>query len=84
MIRDSEKEYQTGRANVSDGHLEAAKEDFDRAMGALMEGPVDIGADDKDSDAVQSGQVGLAITNLYTLAPAERQASRRHWLSHLP
>ncbi|HUS18840.1 MAG TPA: LysM peptidoglycan-binding domain-containing protein [Terriglobales bacterium] len=47
MIRDSEKEYQAGRANVRDGHLEAAKTNFDRAMGFLMEGPVDVGSDER-------------------------------------
>lgn len=31
-----------------------------------------IGNDGTDSDAVQTGQAGLAVTQLYTLAPAER------------
>lgn len=47
MIRDSEKEYQSGQTNVRDGHLEAAKANFDRAMATLMEGPVDIGSDER-------------------------------------
>lgn len=47
MIRDSEMEYQAGQNNVRDGHLEAAKANFDRALATLMEGPVDIGADDR-------------------------------------
>ncbi len=47
MIRDSEREYQLGQTNVRDGHLEAAKASFDKAMGYLMEGPVDIGADER-------------------------------------
>ncbi len=47
MIRDSEKEYRLGQANVRDGHLEAAKANFDRAMAALMEGPVEVGSDER-------------------------------------
>lgn len=47
MLRDSEREYQAGQQNVRDGHLERAKANFDRALGYLMEGPVDIGSDDR-------------------------------------
>ncbi|HUR36877.1 MAG TPA: LysM peptidoglycan-binding domain-containing protein [Terriglobales bacterium] len=47
MVRDSEREYLAGRNNVRDGHLDAAKTNFDRALGFLMEGPVDVGADER-------------------------------------
>lgn len=47
MLRDSEREYQAGQQNVRDGHLERAKANFDRALGYLMEGPVDIGSDER-------------------------------------
>jgi len=47
MLRDSEREYQAGQQNVRDGHLERAKMNFDRALGYLMEGPVDIGSDER-------------------------------------
>ncbi len=47
MIRDSEREYQSGQGNVRDGHLEAAKANFDRALATLMEGPADVGSDER-------------------------------------
>ncbi len=38
----AEREYQAGQANYAAGHLEAAKENFDRAVTALLQGPVDV------------------------------------------
>jgi len=38
----AEREYQAGQANYAAGHLEAAKENFDRAVTVLLQGPVDV------------------------------------------
>ncbi len=47
MVATAEKEYQAGRANYNAGHLEAAKENFDRAFDILLTGPVDLRSDDR-------------------------------------
>lgn len=47
LIERSEREYQQGQANYRAGHLEAARESFDRAVSVLMEGPVEIRGDDR-------------------------------------
>jgi membrane-bound lytic murein transglycosylase D len=46
-IAAAEKAYQSGLDNYKAGHLDAAKQDFNRAVDALMQGPVDIKADDR-------------------------------------
>ncbi len=46
-IADAEKAYQTGLADYQAGHLDAAKQDFNHAVDVLMQGPVDIKADDR-------------------------------------
>ena len=43
----AEREYQAGQANYSAGHLEAAKENFDRAVTVLLQGPVDVKSDER-------------------------------------
>jgi membrane-bound lytic murein transglycosylase D len=47
MLAAAEKEYQAGRANYSAGHLEAAKDNFDRAFDRLLMGPVPVKSDDR-------------------------------------
>ncbi len=47
MIAAAEKQYQAGRANYAAGHLEAAKDNFDRAFDSLLTGPVDVKSDDR-------------------------------------
>lgn len=47
LIAQSEKEYQKGQANYRAGHLDAAKDDFDRAFNLLVEGPSDVHSDDR-------------------------------------
>ncbi len=47
MLDRAEREYQAGQANYAAGHLEAAKENFDRAVTVLLQGPVDIKADER-------------------------------------
>lgn len=46
-IAEAEKAYQSGLTDYKAGHLDAAKEDFNRAVDVLMQGPVDIKADDR-------------------------------------
>ncbi len=47
MIANADKEYQAGRADYAAGHLEAAKEKFNRAFNLLLSGPVDVKSDDR-------------------------------------
>ena len=46
-IAQAEKAYESGQSNYKAGHLDAAKQDFNRAVDVLMQGPVDIKADDR-------------------------------------
>ena len=43
LIAQVEKEYQAGQANYQAGHLDAAKDNFDRAFNLLLESPLDVG-----------------------------------------
>jgi membrane-bound lytic murein transglycosylase D len=47
IIAEAEKAYATGQADYKDGHLDAAKQDFNHAVDVLMQGPVDIKSDDR-------------------------------------
>jgi membrane-bound lytic murein transglycosylase D len=47
LINRAEHEYQAGQANYAAGHLEAAKEDFDRAFNLMVQSPLDIRSDDR-------------------------------------
>ena len=47
MIAAAEKAYQTGVDDYKAGHLDAAKQDFNHAVDLLMQGPVDIKADER-------------------------------------
>jgi len=42
LVAQVDREYQAGMANYSAGHLEAAKENFDRAFNILLESPLDV------------------------------------------
>jgi peptidoglycan lytic transglycosylase D len=46
-IAEAEKAYQSGEADYKAGHLDAAKQEFNHAVDVLMQGPVDIKADDR-------------------------------------
>jgi len=46
LIARVETEYNKGVANYNAGHLEAAKDDFDRAFDLLTTGPVDVRSDE--------------------------------------
>lgn len=47
LIAQVEKEYQAGQANYSNGHLEAAKDNFDSAFDTLLESPLDVHTNDR-------------------------------------
>ncbi|HEU4414905.1 MAG TPA: transglycosylase SLT domain-containing protein [Candidatus Angelobacter sp.] len=47
MIAEAEKAYAAGQEDYKAGHLDAAKEDFNRAVDILMQGPVDVKSDDR-------------------------------------
>ena len=47
LITQVEKEYQAGEGNYKAGHLEAAKQNFDRAFNLLLESPLEIRSDER-------------------------------------
>lgn len=47
LIARAEQQYRSGQANYQAGHLEAAKSDFDKAFNLLLEGPVEVHADER-------------------------------------
>ena len=67
LIADVEKEYQAGQANYAAGHLDAAKQNFDRAFDLLLSGPVDVRSDDRlqhEFDRILDGVNGLELQAL--------------------
>jgi len=46
-VAQAEKAYQAGLADYQAGHLDSAKQDFNRAVDTLMSGAVDIKSDDR-------------------------------------
>jgi membrane-bound lytic murein transglycosylase D len=46
-VASAEKEYEAGRANYNAGHLEAAKENFDRAFDLLLSAPAEVNSDER-------------------------------------
>jgi membrane-bound lytic murein transglycosylase D len=58
LVAQVEKEYQAGLANVQAGKTDAAKENFDHAVNALLESNLDIRSDDrleKEFDRIVEG-----------------------------
>ena len=47
IIAEAEKAYEMGQTDYKEGHLDAAKQDFNHAVDVLMQGPVDIKSDDR-------------------------------------
>lgn len=47
LIEQVETEYQRGQANFQAGHMEAAKDSFDRAFNLLLQGPTEVHADER-------------------------------------
>src|SRR5208282_5335601 len=67
LIAQVEKEFQAGQDNYNNGHLEAAKQNFDNAFNLLMSSPLDLRSDDrlqKEFDRVVDGVNGLELQAL--------------------
>src|SRR5579859_4622082 len=67
LIATVEKEYQSGQENYKAGHLEAAKDNFDRAFDLLLSSPLDIRTDERlqeEFDQVLDGVNGLELQAL--------------------
>ena len=67
LIAEVEKEFQAGQDNYNNGHLEAAKQNFDNAFNLLMSSPLDLRSDDrlqKEFDRVVDGVNGLELQAL--------------------
>jgi membrane-bound lytic murein transglycosylase D len=67
LIARVEVEFQAGQANYQAGHLEAAKENFDRAFDLLLESPLDVNSDErlqKEFDRLLDGVNGLEMQAL--------------------
>jgi membrane-bound lytic murein transglycosylase D len=47
IIADAEKAYLDGQADYQAGHLDAAKQDFNRAVDILLQSPVSVKSDDR-------------------------------------
>ncbi len=67
VLAKAEREYQAGQANYAAGHLEAAKEAFDRAFNVLLQSPVEVGSNEKlhrEFDKIVEGVHSLEIVAL--------------------
>jgi membrane-bound lytic murein transglycosylase D len=67
LIAQVEKEYKIGQDNYAAGHLEAAKENFDRAFNLLLESSLDVRSDERlqqEFDRVLDGVNSLELQAL--------------------
>jgi membrane-bound lytic murein transglycosylase D len=67
LIASVEREYKIGQDNYHAGHLEAAKENFDRAFNLLLESSLDVRSDERlqqEFDRVLDGVNGLELQAL--------------------
>jgi membrane-bound lytic murein transglycosylase D len=67
LIAQVEKEYQLGQDNYRAGHLEAAKDNFDKAFDLLLESSLDVRSDQRlqqEFDRVLDGVNGLELQAL--------------------
>src|SRR5215469_13528349 len=67
LIAAVEKEFTTGQENYKAGHLEAAKQNFDRAFNLLLESPVSVRDDDRldaEFEKIVDGVNSLEMTAL--------------------
>src|SRR5438309_995807 len=78
IIVQVEKEYQAGKDNYQAGHLEAAKQNFDRAFNLLMGSNLDIRSDVRlqhEFDRILDGVNGLELVALQEGDGATEQKS---------
>lgn len=69
IIAEAEKAYSAGQEDYKAGHLDAAKQDFNRAVDILMQGPVDIKSDDRLQQ--EFDKITEEINKLETVASKE-------------
>ena len=75
LVAQAESEYQAGGANYQAGKAEAAKENFDRALNALLESNLDIRSDDrlqKEFDRIVEGINKLGLGDGGTDSEAQK------------
>src|SRR5438876_4264740 len=78
LIVQVEKEYQAGKDNYQAGHLEAAKQNFDRALNLLLGSNLDIHSDERlqhEFDRILDGVNGLELVALQEGDGATEQKS---------
>ena len=66
IIAEAEKDFEAGQSDYKEGHLDAAKQDFNHAVDVLMQGPVDIKSDDRLQQ--EFDKITEEINKLETLA----------------
>jgi membrane-bound lytic murein transglycosylase D len=67
LIAQVQKQYQAGEDSYKAGHLDSAKDSFDRAFNELLGGPLDINSDprlEKEFDHLLDGVNGLELQAL--------------------
>ncbi|MGH9668844.1 MAG: LysM peptidoglycan-binding domain-containing protein [Terriglobales bacterium] len=67
LVAQVEKEYKAGQENYSAGHLDAARQNFDRAVTLLLEGPVPVRSDrrlQREFEKIVEGVHGLELMAL--------------------
>src|SRR5712691_2240437 len=78
LIAQVEKEYEAGQDNYQAGHLEAAKQNFDRAFNLLLGSNLDIHSDERlqhEFDRILDGVNGLELVALQEGDGATEQKS---------
>jgi peptidoglycan lytic transglycosylase D len=74
LVTQAEKDYQAGLTNFQAGKTEAAKENFDRAVNALLESNLDIRSDDRlerEFDRIVEGVNKLDVNKLDLGSPGQ-------------
>jgi len=67
LLEKVEKEYEAGQANYNAGHLEAARENFDRAVSLLLESSFDIRSDERLQGEFDKVIAGVSTLELEAL-----------------
>jgi membrane-bound lytic murein transglycosylase D len=78
LIAGVEKDYQAGLDAYKAGQTDAAKQDFDKAINALLESNLDIRSDDRlqqEFDRIVAGVNGLDLTSLGYASDSDAQKS---------
>ncbi len=71
IIAQAEKEYQAGRDNYKAGHLEAAKQNFDRAFNLLLGSTLDVYSDERLQQELDRVLEGVNSEDMQALQEGE-------------